>query len=674
MVSRKVDLNWDQFVERMSAGLPVPTLAPIPQAASVIGIGSGELAASKNPFSPTPSSSKVGFASPSPLAGGKQQLRVVEDDGLQVVPSGSTARVRVHSQHLVPRPLALPLRLATGAGMAGGKEHLGVGEGKGKARNPFTRPSPDSEGLQVVSPLTPASRGWNPYPTPISLQTPLNPWASGTSPALQSSNNPFASPRYADAEGLQAVVSNLGTGTGNRELEVRGDAYAVSSQINWGRNPLPYPVTPEMRNSQPALRWGAPWAQVLQAAFPNDSQAYLGNYPVQPPSEPPVVGGSSSSSSTNDEILIAVFGMTGTGKTTFIEKVSGQKLNIGHNLHSCTTNIEKIHCKIGTHKITLVDTPGFDDTSRSDTDVLILIANWLRDSYKDRTLLSGIIYLHRISDPRMSGSSIKNLRMFRKLCGAESMHNVSLVTTMWDKVTRVEGEMRERDLMDGENGFWKAMIGGGCLVRRHDGSVDSAKGLVAELAGMERTVLRLQEEIAEGKRLIETEAGVSLNEELSRVRRQHEEELQCVKEEMAAAMKSGNEALQKKLEAHHAQVIADIEDRASQQAALLNTKAWDLEDQIHAEKTKNREEQASLEMRVQCLGEEQMRNFHSQEELRNQVRGLRRALTHTQGLRMGNEAYYRRWVCTRRYCGRAFYAPREQEQIWCFYCGKAFKT
>jgi hypothetical protein len=99
--------------------------------------------------------------------------------------------------------------------------------------------------------------------------------------------------------------------------------------------------------------------------------------------------------------------------------------------------------------------------------------------------------------------------------------------------------MREKDLMDGENGFWRAIIKSGCLVRRHDGSVESARGLVGELAGMKRTVLRLQEEIAEGKKLIETDAGVSLNEELLRVKRQHEEELRCVKEEMEAAMKSG---------------------------------------------------------------------------------------------------------------------------------------
>jgi hypothetical protein len=550
MVSRKVEVNWNEFVERMSAGLPDTT----PQPASREHLPkTGILEASKNPFSPS-SLSKPVFVSPPRL--GSQH---VEDDGLQVVPLCSTA-ARTWNQTLVPRPLALPLKLSTGSGVASGKGEVKSGRKNG---NPFTpHPSPDSEGLQAVSPMTPGACSWNPYPTPISLQSPLNPWSSKANPVLSSSGNPFRDLRYADAEGLQAVVSN--SGMGMADTEEIGDEYAVSSPANMGRrNPLPYPVTPELRNRQPALRWGAPWAQVLQNSFPNTtSLPYPENDPVQPPSSEPMVGGSTNPASPSDEILIAVFGMTGTGKTTFIEKVSGQKLNIGHNLHSCscrpslpspylstpqltllagTMNIERIHCKIGNHNITLVDTPGFDDTSRSDTDVLILIANWLRESYKQHTLLSGIIYLHRISDPRMSGSSIKNLRMFRKLCGAESMHNVSLVTTMWDKVTRVEGETREKDLMDGENGFWRAMIKSGCLVRRHDGSVESARGLVAELASMKRTVLRLQEEIAEGKKLIETDAGVSLNEELLRVKRQHEEELRCVKEEMEVAMRSGKD-------------------------------------------------------------------------------------------------------------------------------------
>lgn len=114
----------------------------------------------------------------------------------------------------------------------------------------------------------------------------------------------------------------------------------------------------------------------------------------------------------------------------------------------------------------------------------------------------------------------------------------------------------------------------------------------------------------------------------------------------------------------------DIEERAAQQAALLNSKAWELEEQIQAE----REEQASLEARVESLSEEQMRSFYSQEELRNQVRGLKRVLTQSQMQSWGNAEYYQRWVCTRAACRKVFYAPREQRQIWCFHCGKSFRN
>jgi hypothetical protein len=328
MVSRKADVNLNEFVERMSTGLPTTT-----QVAQVSRERADE--ASKNPFSPP---SKPVFASSSSPRLRAQQV-LIEDDGLQVVPSASTA-ARIWNQALVPRPLALSLKLSTGSG-AGVQ---GVASVR-KNGNPFTpRPSPDSEGLQAVSPITPGSRGWNTYPTPISLQTPLNPWSGGAIPALKSSGNPFRGPRYADAEGLQAAVSNLAMGSG--EPKETGDSYAVSSPVNTNgglRVPLPYPVTPELRNSQPALRWGAPWAPVFQNAFPNACPLpYPENYPVQSSSEF-MVGGRTNISSPNDEILIAVFGMTGTGKTTFIEKVSGQKLNVGHNLHSCSSLTSASH-------------------------------------------------------------------------------------------------------------------------------------------------------------------------------------------------------------------------------------------------------------------------------------------------------------------------------------------
>lgn len=78
----------------------------------------------------------------------------------------------------------------------------------------------------------------------------------------------------------------------------------------------------------------------------------------------------------------------------------------------------------------LIDTPGFDDTNRSDTQVLTEIATWLGDSYRSKVLLHGIIYLHRITDVRMSGSARRNLLMFKHLCGDEYLKKVILVTTM----------------------------------------------------------------------------------------------------------------------------------------------------------------------------------------------------------------------------------------------------
>ncbi len=138
-------------------------------------------------------------------------------------------------------------------------------------------------------------------------------------------------------------------------------------------------------------------------------------------------------------------------------------------------------------------------------------------------------------------------------------------------------------------------------------------------------------------------------------------------------MRAGNEALQTELATQFAQVISSIEDRASQQAALLNTKAWDLEDQLLTSNLTHSQETASLEARVESLSEEQIRSFYGQEELRSQIRGLRRVLT-DRGGRRGGRDYYRLWVCTRSSRGKAFYAPREQREIWCAHCGRGFNT
>ena len=59
--------------------------------------------------------------------------------------------------------------------------------------------------------------------------------------------------------------------------------------------------------------------------------------------------------------------------------------------------------------------------------------------------LTGIIYLHKISDNRMSGTARRNIAMLHDLCGEGFMPNIVLATTMWDRVEAGEGEEREEE-------------------------------------------------------------------------------------------------------------------------------------------------------------------------------------------------------------------------------------
>jgi hypothetical protein len=92
-----------------------------------------------------------------------------------------------------------------------------------------------------------------------------------------------------------------------------------------------------------------------------------------------------------DDIFIAVMGMTGAGKTRFVTNCTGQPIPELQSLESCknlslcyNTWFIADHLIEGTmgltmhtmsvpgfeKRICLIDTPGFDDTNRSDADIL----------------------------------------------------------------------------------------------------------------------------------------------------------------------------------------------------------------------------------------------------------------------------------------------------------------
>ncbi|KAI3326528.1 P-loop containing nucleoside triphosphate hydrolase protein [Xylariaceae sp. AK1471] len=227
---------------------------------------------------------------------------------------------------------------------------------------------------------------------------------------------------------------------------------------------------------------------------------------------------------TGQDLLIAVMGMTGSGKTTFISKVTGrQDLNIGHNLTSCTQDIEVIETRIDGRVVRFVDTPGFSDTNMSDTAVLHLIADYLATAYRNDMKLSGIIYLYPISDTRVTHHATKNLQMFQKLTGENNLKNVVLATSMWDKVSNEEGLAREQEL---KNKFWNVLLAFGAKAFMYAGTAESARSIAQTLMANKPFFVQLQEEMGKGnKALRDTAAGQQVMIELEIIKEEHRREL-----------------------------------------------------------------------------------------------------------------------------------------------------
>ncbi|KAJ3498496.1 hypothetical protein NLJ89_g10213 [Agrocybe chaxingu] len=150
----------------------------------------------------------------------------------------------------------------------------------------------------------------------------------------------------------------------------------------------------------------------------------------------------------DSDVAIAVMGATGSGKTTFINLASGSNLRIGRGLISCTNVVQVAEAfELGGRTVTLIDTPGFDDTTKSDADILRMIGLFLATTYQQGKKLAGVIYIHRISDFRMGGISTRNFKMFHELCGDSTLKNVVILTNMWGEVSREVGEARDTDIL-----------------------------------------------------------------------------------------------------------------------------------------------------------------------------------------------------------------------------------
>ncbi|KAK0734258.1 hypothetical protein B0T26DRAFT_627213, partial [Lasiosphaeria miniovina] len=204
-----------------------------------------------------------------------------------------------------------------------------------------------------------------------------------------------------------------------------------------------------------------------------------------------------------------VMGVTGSGKSSFVSLLADQHVEVSHGLHSHTIHAQaySFFDEASQRTVFLVDMPGFDDTVRSDAEILKEVSYFLAALHGKNVRLAGLVYLHRISDARVPGSAVKDLRMFKALVGAHNYRRVVLATTMWSALggAGTVGAERQAEL---EATFWADMVQAGSQVWQHSGSRRSALDIVRFLAAAPVVTLAIQHELMVERRMLgETAAG-----------------------------------------------------------------------------------------------------------------------------------------------------------------------
>ncbi|KAF8430537.1 P-loop containing nucleoside triphosphate hydrolase protein [Terfezia claveryi] len=245
-------------------------------------------------------------------------------------------------------------------------------------------------------------------------------------------------------------------------------------------------------------------------------------------------------------VWIAVMGVTGSGKSTFIQTATGDRsVGVNHGLRSCTREVEVHSVRIDGFQVNLIDTPGFDDNKRSETEVLQTISTYLAKASTNQVLLNGIIYVHSIMQTRMGGSGIRSLGILERLTGCHNLDNILLVSNMWDALKgtvnndgqyltgQQVGELREHELQMNPE-FWKGLIDQGAHTSRHcGGSWESAHELIRRFlypeankgVGRPMKLLLQVELVDQHKRLEETEVGNYINKRLYEGQQKLEKEI-----------------------------------------------------------------------------------------------------------------------------------------------------
>jgi hypothetical protein len=197
--------------------------------------------------------------------------------------------------------------------------------------------------------------------------------------------------------------------------------------------------------------------------------------------------------------------------------------------------------KILGRTVHLLDTPGFNDSHRSDEETLQELAYWLAAAYERDVKLSGIVYLHCITNTRLQGSAARALDAFKKMCGDDAFGGVVVATTFWDTIPTDEltkAQNRHEEL----HGKIRDDIlrHGGRIVSLSAVEIDAMNILRHIVSKARSLTLTLQRQLVDENRLLhQTDAGKALFGHLTQRYQSLESTTNEAQKRMTGATKTG---------------------------------------------------------------------------------------------------------------------------------------
>ena len=233
--------------------------------------------------------------------------------------------------------------------------------------------------------------------------------------------------------------------------------------------------------------------------------------------------------------------------------------------------------------------------------------------YREDKKLSGVIYMHRISDFKMGGVSRRNFGMFRSLCGEATLKNVVIVTNMWSEVAEQKGVAREHELAT-DGMLFKPVLDKGAQMMRHLNTLDSAQNILRRFVENRPLPLQIQHEMVDQQKALEQTAAseVLKTQEMLEAQRRQEEERRRQREAAEAARRAH--------EAEKARQLANAQAAAQQQRAIQEAQARAERERIRSEQEAARRREEERLRQVQLALEAQAAARRAEEERLRQIR------------------------------------------------------